>query len=133
MNEDLLQERCWPIDWELSALRARVRLAAHRVGLPQRRANDLVIAVHEAVLNVLEHGGGEGYVCFRHDRDSITVHVIDIGGQLSAEHLPDQPTWSGSPGNGLWLMRETCDELIIDSRPGRGVVRLRMYLSTDTR
>ncbi|SDJ42998.1 ATP-binding protein [Nonomuraea jiangxiensis] len=133
MNDNLLQERCWPIDWELSALRARVRLAACRAGLTSRRADDLVIAVHEAALNVLEHGGGRGCVYFRHDQDSITVHVIDICGRLSADHLPDQPSWSGASGNGLWLMRQACDELTIDSRPGRGVVRLRMYLSADSR
>ncbi|MEO3869980.1 ATP-binding protein [Nonomuraea sp. B12E4] len=128
-TDDLRSIRRWPIDWDLATLRARVRGLARAAGLtPAPRVEDLVIAVHEAAVNVLEHGGGRGTVCCWHDRDTITVQVTDTSGRLSPEQVPHRQPRPSVRGHGLWLIRQTCDELRIDSRPGFGLIRLRMRL-----
>ena len=53
----------------LYQLRASVAAHAVQAGLPQRRADDLVIAAHELAANVVRHGSGRGRLrIWRHDQ-----------------------------------------------------------------
>src|SRR5690242_21944564 len=44
----------------LYALRSAVQAHAFAAGMPERRADDVVIAIHELAANVVRHGAGRG-------------------------------------------------------------------------
>src|SRR3984957_11762983 len=44
----------------LRALRADVHASASRIGFPDHRVEDMVLAVHELVANAVQHGAGAG-------------------------------------------------------------------------
>ena len=44
----------------LHVLRAEVLVLARQAGLPDERAGEMVLAVHELAANVICHGGGKG-------------------------------------------------------------------------
>jgi anti-sigma regulatory factor (Ser/Thr protein kinase) len=44
----------------LHALRAEVLVLSRQAGLPDDRAGEVVLAVHELAANVICHGGGKG-------------------------------------------------------------------------
>ncbi|MFC7640456.1 ATP-binding protein [Streptosporangium lutulentum] len=47
------------------------------------RRDDLLLAANEAVINVLEHGGGVGTVTFWHDEEGVSVEISDTVGLLT--------------------------------------------------
>lgn len=119
----------WPINADLGALRARLQPVAIAAGLSATRVADLLIAVNEAVDNVLQHADGRGAVTVWHDTRTLTVDVLDRRGHLNAGHLPHRPPApTQTHGYGLWIIRQVCDELTIHRRPGRSRIRLRMLL-----
>ncbi|GAA5061359.1 anti-sigma regulatory factor (Ser/Thr protein kinase) [Thermocatellispora tengchongensis] len=114
---------------DLGRLRAHVQRCAERAGLAPERVDDLLIAANEAVVNVLEHGGGRGTLTCWHDGAYVTVDVTDEQGRLTAEHARrGRPATPGARGYGLWLMGVLCDEVAIQRLAGRSRVRLRMRL-----
>lgn len=119
----------WPITDDLTVLRARVLDYATRVGLSSQRAEDLMLSVSEAAANVLEHGGGRGTVRVWLDRGDVVVDITDAYGVLAPHHARRQrPPDDARRGFGLWLMRQMCDDISIDQRPGCSRLRLRMSL-----
>jgi len=98
----------------LYQLRASVAAHAVEAGLPQRRADDLVIAAHELAANVIRHGSGRGRLrIWRHDQ---ALHC-----QVTDEPSPgglDPSSWRIEPGHGLWLVRQLADSFSL--HPGRG-------------
>jgi anti-sigma regulatory factor (Ser/Thr protein kinase) len=121
--------RQWPITRDLDVLRDRVQRHAEEAGLSEHRAGDLLLAVNEAAINVLEHACAPGTVAIWHDADSVTVDITDTAGRLSTKHIPrDRPHVAAARGYGLWLMQTLCDELIIHQYADHSLVRLRMSL-----
>ncbi|GIH93239.1 ATP-binding protein [Planobispora siamensis] len=124
-----VQLRQWAITADLSTLRDRITDSAKRAGLRGRRLDDLLLATNEAVINVLEHGGGRGTVSLSHDGTDVHVEITDAMGRLSPldtrRHLPGA---DASRGFGLWLIGRLCDEFTISQHPGRSSVRLRMRI-----
>ncbi|GAA2854055.1 hypothetical protein GCM10010517_12050 [Streptosporangium fragile] len=121
----------WTITRDLSALRGDISRYAVDAGLTGRRLDDLLLAAHEAAVNVLRHAGGEGTVTVWHDDVYVTVDVTDRCGLLSMRDARrERPDGNASGGLGLWLMRELCDEFTIEQRAGGSRVRLRMLLAT---
>ncbi|MFF5205299.1 ATP-binding protein [Streptosporangium sp. NPDC000396] len=118
----------WPIDDDLTALRERLLLHATQAGMHGERLDDLLIAVNEAVINVLEHGGGQGTVSVWHNDTSITVDITDAAGHLAAQDVPPKRPTNTTRGFGLWLMSQLCDEFTIHQAEGSSRVRLRMLL-----
>lgn len=136
-----------PVDGDsLYQLRALVAAQAVRAGLPQRRADDLVIAAHELAANVVRHGSGRGRLrIWRHDQ-ALHCQITDDGlaqppaagavaacdGEAqgvdagSAARLPDGPvasapdasSWRIEPGHGLWVVRQLADSFSL--HPGHG-------------
>ncbi|GAA3079783.1 ATP-binding protein [Streptosporangium carneum] len=119
----------WPIDDDLSALRDRLLRHATLAGMRGTRLDDLLIAVNEAVINVLEHGGGQGTVSVWHDDVRITVDIVDTVGHLTPHDVPRQRPAGTVRGFGLWLMSQLCDEFTIHQASGGSRVRLRMCLN----
>src|SRR5262245_7150734 len=77
--------RC-QISADLERIRGVVRGHARQAGLSEERLEDLVLAVNEAVTNVLDHGGATGTVTTRVGPGVVTVEITDHAGTLSAEH-----------------------------------------------
>ena len=113
-----------PLDGDsLYQLRASVAAHAVRAGLPQRRADDLVIAAHELAANVVRHGSGRGRLrIWRHDQ-ALHCQVTD---DASAA---DPSSWRVQPGHGLWLVRQLADSLSMHSGQAGPAVTMSFALS----
>jgi anti-sigma regulatory factor (Ser/Thr protein kinase) len=120
---DHLELRC-PITWDLALLRRRLRDYAARAGMPERRLQDLVVAVNEAATNVLEHGGGSGTLTAYADPVGIWIDIVDSGGTLSDEHLTLAPDYVSGRGFGLWTVLHLCDWVSLEHPEGRSHLRL---------
>ncbi|MEV4183019.1 ATP-binding protein [Streptosporangium canum] len=118
----------WPIDDDLTALRQRLLRHAADAGMRGERLDDLLLAVNEAVINVLEHGGGKGTLSIWHNDACITVEVVDNMGDLAPRDIPPERPTGTVRGFGLWLMSQLCDEFSIHQVAGESRVRLRMLL-----
>ncbi|TMR99823.1 ATP-binding protein [Nonomuraea basaltis] len=119
--------RC-PISDDLAFIRELVRVHGRRNGLRGERLEDLVLAVNEAVTNVLEHGGAAGTVTARGDRTGITVEVLDVAGRLTWRHLTAaeiDPT--GSRGFGLWVIQHLCDDVGLEQTEAGSLLTLRVH------
>ncbi|WP_346111288.1 ATP-binding protein [Nonomuraea maheshkhaliensis] len=113
MMIDEFELRC-PITADLALIRDLVGMHARHCGLPGHRLEDLVLAVNEAVTNVLDHGGGAGTVTARQAGDRIAVEVLDRAGGLTHDHLARatvDPT--ATQGYGLWVIQHLCDEVTL--------------------
>jgi anti-sigma regulatory factor (Ser/Thr protein kinase) len=116
----------------LGALRAGVKAHACEAGLPEARAEDLVLAVHELAANAVCHGAGEGRLRIWKLGGSLHCRVED-GEPLASGHPGEPPDHEGSeaadaadasgpvsghalpsgPGHGLWLVRHVADQMRI--------------------
>jgi len=93
-----------PLDKDsLYQLRASVAAHALQAGLPQRRADDLVIAAHELAANVVRHGSGRGRLRLWTHGQTLHCQVTDDGRQETSSG------WRIEPGHGLWLVRKLAD------------------------
>ncbi|GAA2891158.1 hypothetical protein GCM10010517_55420 [Streptosporangium fragile] len=122
--------RQWPIDEDLTALRERLQRYAAQAGMRGDRLDDLLLAANEAVINVLEHGGGKGTLSIWRNDTSLTVDVTDTVGRLASGQVPRERPTGTVRGFGLWLMSQLCDELTIQQAGEGSRVRLRMLLSS---
>ncbi|MGH3205130.1 MAG: ATP-binding protein, partial [Streptosporangiaceae bacterium] len=116
----------------LDALRAGVKLHACEAGLPENRAEDVVLVVHELAANAVCHGAGAGRLriwklagslhCQVEDGEPLAsgrpgeppdhagseaTDAADASGQTSEHPLPSRP------GHGLWLVRQVADRMRI--------------------
>ncbi|MGC5013486.1 ATP-binding protein [Streptosporangium sp. DT93] len=124
----------WPITNDLTGLRGRLARYADQGGLTGRRRDDLLLAAHEATINVLEHGGASGTVSVWQDEEVLTVDVADDAGRLApCDASRERPPPRATRGFGLWLMSQICDEFSIRQADGRSHVRLSMHLGRGAR
>jgi anti-sigma regulatory factor (Ser/Thr protein kinase) len=91
----------------LGALRAGVKAHACEAGLPEARAEDVVLAVHELAANAVCHGAGAG-----------RLQIWQLDGSLHCQVEDGEPLASGhalpsGPGHGLWLVRQVADQMQI--------------------
>jgi anti-sigma regulatory factor (Ser/Thr protein kinase) len=116
----------------LDALRAGVKTHACRAGLPEARAEDVVLAVHELAANAVSHGAGAGRLRIWKLAGALHCQVED-GEPLAPGHPTEPPGHVGSeaagaadasgqtaenplpsrPGHGLWLVRQVADRMRI--------------------
>jgi anti-sigma regulatory factor (Ser/Thr protein kinase) len=89
--------------------------------VPQLIEKEIVMAVHEASANVVEHAygpaGGTITITAKREEDEVEIRIRDSG------------TWRGSSrgdrGNGLKLMRGLMDDVLVDTSAAGTVVMLR--------
>jgi two-component sensor histidine kinase len=111
----------------LGVLRAEVKAHAGRAGLPEARAEDVVLAVHELAANAVRHGPGAGRLrmwkiagalrCQVHDGDTRAAEdtvarpagATGNAGPGPANSLPSRP------GHGLWVVRQIADWMQVRS------------------
>ena len=97
-------------------------------GLPMERADELALAVHEVVVNALEHGGGRGELRIWEEDQALVCEVRDSG------HIPDPmvgrraPDWHDERGRGLWMANQLCDLVQVRSGDAGTTVRIHSWL-----
>jgi anti-sigma regulatory factor (Ser/Thr protein kinase) len=89
-----------------------------------RRAGDLVLAVHEAAMNAVEHAYGPG-------AGTVEVRVARAGARVEVE-VRDGGRWRephrhGDRGRGLPLMRTLVDDVSVEPGDAGTVVRMRTH------
>jgi serine/threonine-protein kinase RsbW len=107
----------------LHTLRAEVRVRAVRAGLPERRAEDVVLAVHELAANSVRHAGGAGRLRMWNLARALHCQVDDgdgLGAVEPVSRLAASRSASGwmlmnslpcVPGHGLWVVQQVADQV----------------------
>ncbi|GAA1725473.1 ATP-binding protein [Nonomuraea bangladeshensis] len=116
-----------PIDADLAGTRQAVRGFAQEAGLAGERLQNLVLAVNEAVTNVLDHGAGTGSVHLSRADHGVRVQIVDPAGRLRPADLDRSPPWPPTHGMGLWVIRQVCDEVRLDHPEGHS--RLELFMA----
>jgi len=95
-------------------------------GMPEDRAIDVMLAVHELAANAIRHGPGHGWLRRHVTASTLRCEVSDPAcpaatartappGQPSA--LPGAVPWPVEEGHGLWLVRTAADHVRVTSGP----------------
>jgi anti-sigma regulatory factor (Ser/Thr protein kinase) len=106
----------------LSDLRKAVLAEATALGMPDDRAGDVMLAVHELAANAVRHGAGAGRVSMSALAGRLHCQVSDAGparidGQApGGQEIAPQP-WPVQPGPGLWLVQTAADQFSMASGP----------------
>ncbi len=113
----------------LATVRHEVRDAAGSCRMTVDRRDDFVLAVNEIMANAVRHGGGTGHIQLWHDGD-LLCQVTDRGSGFDAGPYlrRDRPQPSPSGGMGLWIARQTSNNLTIDSGPAGTTIGIRGVL-----
>jgi anti-sigma regulatory factor (Ser/Thr protein kinase) len=111
----------------IGSVRRAVERHSARVGLSDPALYRFVVAVHEIVTNAVRHGGGRGRLRLWLEGHRLICRVTDAGTGIPDERRTPAPR--PDPGTiggwGLWLAREGCDMLTVDSgRAGGSVITL---------
>lgn len=123
---------------ELVAAKA-VETLGRAMGMHQTRVEAASVAMVEACLNAMEHGGGPIVVRLRGENHAskpcLLIEVEDRGQGFDPERAPqNSPSrvlgCASKRGWGLTLIRELMDEVQIESAPGRTVVAMRKYVGS---
>ncbi len=123
---------------ELVAAKA-VETLGRAMGMHQTRVEAASVAMVEACLNAMEHGGGPIVVRLRGENEAsrpcLVIEVEDRGRGFDPERAPqNSPSrvlgCASKRGWGLTLIRELMDEVQIESAPGRTVVAMRKYVGS---
>lgn len=112
----------------LFMLRAAVAAHATQAGFAERRAGDIVLAVHELAANAIRHGAGHGRLLITEHDGALRCQVTDDGAaQAASAGTAPPPTtatsgaqapWPSEKGHGLWVVRQVADHLSEHSGPG---------------
>jgi anti-sigma regulatory factor (Ser/Thr protein kinase) len=115
----------------LCVVRRVIEASAQLAGFPERGVYEIVLAVHEACANVIEHGyeraaGKSLCLACRANEQGLEIRVRDQGQPfdiVAAPHLPPDELREG--GRGVFLIRRLMDEVESQRSPD-GVNELRM-------
>jgi anti-sigma regulatory factor (Ser/Thr protein kinase) len=105
----------------LSALRTAVQAQAAEAGMPEGRADDFTLAVHELAANAILHGAGHGRLLMWQQDGMLHGQVDDDGPPGLARQDPAGPgenaaaRWPRAQPHGLWLVRILADQVTIMS------------------
>ena len=117
----------------LRVLRETVLAHATAAGMPEGRALDVMLAVHELAANAVEHGGGTGRLRMSAINRELICQVSDPGpvssglprstsGSQRPGAIARMSPWPYEPGHGLWLVRQIADQISVDSGPAGSLV-----------
>jgi serine/threonine-protein kinase RsbW len=106
--------------WEL---RTVVMTEAAAAGMPDDRATQVMLAVHELAANTVRHGGGAERVRMRVTAGELTCEVTDAGpgsidGDARRGGAGAASPWPFQRGHGLWLVQNAADHVRVTSGPG---------------
>lgn len=122
---------------ELTRVKQTTRQAVEAIGLSPRECFDVVLAVHEAVVNAITHGNGgdpskEVALHFSYQADRIIVRVRDEGQGFDVEQALERvslpPPLDAPSGRGVLLITKLVDEVQFNDTGNE--VRLTKYCSS---
>jgi anti-sigma regulatory factor (Ser/Thr protein kinase) len=113
-------------DTNLRPLRSLVAGYAHRAGLPDGRAANLVLAASEIAANTLRHTSAGGTMHIWHTGEEILCQIKDQGWITDplAGRIRQPPD---ERGHGLWVVNQVCD--LVELRTGPAGTTVRMHMS----
>jgi anti-sigma regulatory factor (Ser/Thr protein kinase) len=95
----------------LYILRTEVLALAGQAGLPDDRAGDVALAVHELAANVVCHGGGKGRLRVWHLAGALQCQVDDGDLIASGDPAASLDPFPELPGHGLWVARRVANRM----------------------
>ena len=113
---------------DLAAVRAVVYRYAKQAGLPEHRAIDLVLAVSEVAANTVRHAKSPGSLKIWYDTEEIVCQVQDDGTIRDPQAGRSEPSLDAVGGHGLWIVRQVCDDVEMQSDGTGTTIRLHMNL-----
>jgi anti-sigma regulatory factor (Ser/Thr protein kinase) len=114
---------------QLDDVRALVAAHARTAGLDELRAGDIVLAVNEAAVNSICHGGGRGVLrAWREDGD-LVFEVRDRGVITDPLVGRRRPAFEEDGGWGLYVAHHVCDLVHVRSGRDGTTVRLHMHVT----
>ena len=118
---------------DLAVARAAIRQETLRAKLPTEEAEAVVLAVHEAALNALSHGGGTCYLSVWRTAARLVCEVRSghrLRDPMAGHRLA---SLDDDHGRGLWLANQLCD--LVEIRSGRWgtSVRISTWISAKRR
>jgi anti-sigma regulatory factor (Ser/Thr protein kinase) len=110
----------------LAATRHAVARHAAGAGLTGQRLDDFVLAVNEILTNAVRHAAGGGRLRLWCADGRLLCEVTDSGGGIPVDLIDVEPppVTLAPGGRGLWIARQLCDELTVDTSPAGTAVRL---------
>ncbi|MEO3886549.1 ATP-binding protein [Nonomuraea sp. B5E05] len=120
---------------DVPELRRSVARCAEHSGLSGSRLADFVLAVHESVVNAVEHAGGHGHFRLWTVDGFILAETTDGGTGIPGRYFDGHrlPADFAATGRGIFLIRELCDEADFRTGPCGTTVRLTMRLRPQVR
>ncbi len=113
----------------MAQLRSHVMRLAAQAGLSTERAAGFAVAVHEAVINAIEHAGGRGEVAVvQDDERRLIAEVHDPGADTACSIALTMPPVDATRGRGMWLAGQLTDHIEVHGDQGGTTVRLEMDL-----
>lgn len=117
---------------DLHDVRTLVATGASAGGLGPRRVSELVVSASELASNSVLHGGGRGLATVWENGASVFVEVADAGTIVDPTVGQVRPAPAAEHGRGLYIAKQLCDEVAIDSTKSGTRIRLRMETETET-
>ncbi|MET0191402.1 MAG: ATP-binding protein [Pseudonocardia sediminis] len=116
-----------PFDrYSIRAIRDRLLSYATSCGLSGFDRYKLLLVATEIMTNAVFHGGGRGTIDVERRGDRLVLRITDHGPGIPRRHRTESPR--PHPGrvrfSGLWLVRQICERVDIDSGPGGTTVLL---------
>lgn len=94
-------------------------------GWAAEAVDDAVLAVHEALVNALRHGGGVRRAAAGFDEGSLVVKVWDQGSGFEMPGSIAMPDRLAERGRGLFLMRRLAGDVTVAHRGAETCLHLR--------
>ncbi|MFC5822906.1 ATP-binding protein [Nonomuraea insulae] len=115
---------------DVTRLRHAVAERARKCGLNGPRLDDFVLAVHESVVNAVEHAGGHGRFRLWTVDGVIRSETSDRGSGIPDGYVNGgkRPSDQSYTGRGIYLIRRLCDAADFRTGPGGTTVLLTMRL-----
>jgi anti-sigma regulatory factor (Ser/Thr protein kinase) len=109
----------------LVQVRHEIERTCAAAGLADHALYWFVVAVNEITTNAVRHGGGKGRVSLWREDDRLRCRVVDRGPGIPPDRYgEDRPSPYTLGGRGLWLARQGCESVTLDTGPTGSVVTL---------
>lgn len=116
---------------ELASVRKRVEDHASTMGFAEKGTAEIMLAVDEALANVIRHGYGgpcdkpidiQIEACREAGQDAIRITIRDFGKQVDPSEIAGRPLEEVRPGGlGVHIIRSVMDEVTYSPAEGGGM------------